>query len=354
LQVPAGVTLNSASAFMSESGDPSLLWLEQSGDGVLTSWDGYHGGFIYYIGAGSTGTASISLSFGAELIGDLSFQWQLEDIGIWTPPDMESGTIVVESAHAGIIVAYPDEETTAVIGQDLAIEFQAFNTSGQIDIDLQRVAGGPWERLVSGLSATAETWTWTVDGEPGPYARIRVADAVDPELAALSEVFVVGRDVSWAQLANAHGAIAAGEQVDVTFTLDSTDLALGLYDAALVVSLSSGETVVVPIALTVDPSTAVDEDVPTAVALLGNYPNPFNPSTTISFALPRAMDVRLDVYSLRGLRVKRLLHGEQGAGRHHVVWDGTDHAGKTVASGVYMTRLVTDDGAEMGKLLLAK
>ena len=118
--------------------------------------------------------------------------------------------------------------------------------------------------------------------------------------------------------------------------------------------LSSGETVVVPIDLLVDDALAVGEALPAAVTLLGNHPNPFNPTTAITFALPRGMAVNLDVYSLQGRRVRRLLQGSQGAGIHAAVWDGRDRQGRTVASGVYMARLVTEEGVLVSKMLLAK
>ncbi len=101
-------------------------------------------------------------------------------------------------------------------------------------------------------------------------------------------------------------------------------------------------------------TVAVDDETPRTTALLGNHPNPFNPSTTISFSLPRDMSVSLEVYSLLGRRVSRLLQGRREAGTHQVVWDGADEQGRAVPSGIYLARMVTEDGVEVGKLVLAK
>ena len=93
---------------------------------------------------------------------------------------------------------------------------------------------------------------------------------------------------------------------------------------------------------------------PGAVALLGNHPNPFNPSTTITFSLPRDMAVDLVVYSLQGRPVRRLLQGGRDAGTHQVVWDGTDQQGRAVPSGIYLVRMVTEDGVDARKVVVAK
>jgi len=82
-------------------------------------------------------------------------------------------------------------------------------------------------------------------------------------------------------------------------------------------------------------------DIFTILVLDQNYPNPFNPSTAISFGLPRAEMVRLTVHDLTGRTVARLVDGHRAAGRHTLVWSGTDTGGQRVASGTYVYRLVT-------------
>jgi flagellar hook assembly protein FlgD len=70
------------------------------------------------------------------------------------------------------------------------------------------------------------------------------------------------------------------------------------------------------------------------------YPNPFNPVTTISYELPTSTAVDLSVYDVAGKLVKRLVEGEVvGTGRHDVIWDGKNEAGRSVAAGVYLCRL---------------
>jgi hypothetical protein len=76
------------------------------------------------------------------------------------------------------------------------------------------------------------------------------------------------------------------------------------------------------------------------LTLYQNKPNPFNPSTTISFYLPQESVVGLEVYDISGRLVSRLIAGERrGAGTHNVEWTGRDSRGAVVSSGVYFYRL---------------
>jgi hypothetical protein len=108
------------------------------------------------------------------------------------------------------------------------------------------------------------------------------------------------------------------------------------------------------------------DDVLTAESqLLGNYPNPFNPSTTISFTLcnVRKEPYELIIYNLKGQKVKTFsnqqitqLSNQQIAKstNHQIVWDGTDQSGQPVSSGIYFYRLITKDQVFSRKMLMMK
>jgi len=87
---------------------------------------------------------------------------------------------------------------------------------------------------------------------------------------------------------------------------------------------------------------------------LQNHPNPFNPSTTISFDLPVSMHAVLEVFDVRGRRVARLLDAGLPAGRHDVVWDGRDAQGRAAGSGVYFYRLQAGEDSTYRKMVLAQ
>ncbi len=83
---------------------------------------------------------------------------------------------------------------------------------------------------------------------------------------------------------------------------------------------------------------------PKAYGFNGNYPNPFNPKTRISFALPKQAKVSLDIYNILGQKVRNLINGEMDAGYKSVEWDGTDDNGTMVSSGIYLYKLNANQG----------
>ena len=93
---------------------------------------------------------------------------------------------------------------------------------------------------------------------------------------------------------------------------------------------------------------------PVALALAANYPNPFNATTAIRYALPAAGPVHLAVYALNGQQVRTLVQGVTAPGWHVARWDGRDDAGRAVASGVYLYRLAAVGGVRTGKMTLVR
>ena len=94
---------------------------------------------------------------------------------------------------------------------------------------------------------------------------------------------------------------------------------------------------------------------PEAFALANNYPNPFNPATTIKYALPQASDVDLTVYNVVGQAVRTLVAEPQSAGRYVVEWDATNDNGHSLSSGMYFYRLQAGgEFLETKKMLLLK
>ncbi len=95
-------------------------------------------------------------------------------------------------------------------------------------------------------------------------------------------------------------------------------------------------------------------DQPSAFTLSQNYPNPFNPSTTIEFSLPTRSHVEVQVFNILGQRVKVLHEGELAAGTYTVTWVGRDESDRSVATGIYLYRIKTDDFVESKKMVLLK
>jgi predicted CXXCH cytochrome family protein len=95
-------------------------------------------------------------------------------------------------------------------------------------------------------------------------------------------------------------------------------------------------------------------EIPTEFALKQNFPNPFNPTTTINFSVPAKQVVKLDVYDIVGRLVKTVVDKELGAGNYSVMWDGKDRSGEAVASGVYLYRLQAGSYSVMKKMIMLK
>ena len=95
-------------------------------------------------------------------------------------------------------------------------------------------------------------------------------------------------------------------------------------------------------------------DVPTAYALHPNYPNPFNPETTIRYGMPLPGRVTVVVYNLSGQKIQELVSGLRDAGHHTVVWDGRDDRGREVGSGVYLCQLVAGRHEDVRRMVLVK
>ena len=93
---------------------------------------------------------------------------------------------------------------------------------------------------------------------------------------------------------------------------------------------------------------------PLCLSLGQNTPNPFNPTTAISFTLPEAGHATLAVYTVTGQLVRTLADGSMQAGQHVVDWNGRDALGHDVATGIYLYRLVTAQGAQTRRMVLAR
>jgi len=151
------------------------------------------------------------------------------------------------------------------------------------------------------------------------------------------------KDNYWyAQLGNSESGWQAGDEVTIEF-----------YDEA---GNDLGRT---SLTLSFNPADCADmnvSDVKRAkrFELYNNYPNPFNPETTIKFSLPEAGHVQAEIVDISGRSVKSLVNGNKSPGMHAVVWDGRDNAGAPVATGVYFYVMQYKEKILKNKLLLIK
>jgi hypothetical protein len=108
---------------------------------------------------------------------------------------------------------------------------------------------------------------------------------------------------------------------------------------------------------TLNAPTGTDDQYQTTPSMsvsLTNYPNPFNPSTTIAFNVPKASNVTVEVYNLKGQKVKTLVHDFLSTGLQQLNWNGTNDMGKTVASGIYFAKVKGTNFHSTHKMVMLK
>jgi carboxypeptidase family protein/type IX secretion system substrate protein len=108
------------------------------------------------------------------------------------------------------------------------------------------------------------------------------------------------------------------------------------------------------IVVEVEEDDADDPVIPVVTELTGNYPNPFNPSTTISFAISEAGQVNVEIYNIRGEKVKTLIDGFMEANFYTEEWDGSDDNLNSVSSGVYFYKMKAGRYTSTKKMILMK
>ena len=101
-------------------------------------------------------------------------------------------------------------------------------------------------------------------------------------------------------------------------------------------------------------SVADNLEMPQSYHLYQNHPNPFNPTTKISYDLPEATDVKLEIFDLQGNMVRRFVEGHQGAGHHTIEWNGRNSQGIRVVSGIYFYKLTSGKFVANKKMILTK
>jgi len=159
----------------------------------------------------------------------------------------------------------------------------------------------------------------------------------------------------WCQLASyqthseLEGAGSSNIRSMYTYTDESIDPGV-IYEYRLADVSYSGDIVYHRMNLT----DVMIEKLPDAYALMQNYPNPFNPQTTIRYSLPEQSDVRLMVYDITGREVITLKSGSHSAGYHEIRWNGLNHSGNMVATGVYYCLMQTPQHRQTVKMMLLR
>ncbi|MBC8322327.1 MAG: T9SS type A sorting domain-containing protein [Candidatus Marinimicrobia bacterium] len=98
----------------------------------------------------------------------------------------------------------------------------------------------------------------------------------------------------------------------------------------------------------------IANDLPHDYILHQNFPNPFNPITTIRYDLPEAGWINITIYDMLGREVKKLVSSKQVSGKHEIMWNGTNDLSQSVSAGVYLYKVIVGNDVQTGKMVLLK
>ncbi|MCL2064718.1 MAG: T9SS type A sorting domain-containing protein [Candidatus Cloacimonetes bacterium] len=150
-------------------------------------------------------------------------------------------------------------------------------------------------------------------------------------------------------------AIAEIVDIDEMYFSEANIQEIGLLVYCVTAVYSDGESITSNI---FEATNVVSDDDSTEVSyqtiLVNNFPNPFNPATTIAFELAVDSIVSIDIFNVRGQRMKTLANEHFGVGFHSVEWNGTDDNGRSVGSGIYFYRMVSGDFTDVKRMVLLR
>ena len=181
-------------------------------------------------------------------------------------------------------------------------------------------------------------WERKDEGEPGPFKSDNTIMAPPPN--------------TWVELTSFRGQqqINIGRSYDFSLKCEVTDSDNNT--AADIHSINVGGGFAKAQGTNYDKIEIVA--VPDQVELTGNYPNPFNPSTTIRFGLAEDGNAKITIYSINGQEVITLVNGYFSKGYHEIRWNGKNPSGRLVANGLYITELITGNHRLIKKMVFAK
>jgi len=228
----------------------------------------------------------------------------------------------------------------------------ALEAFGGTQAEERRITVRLWADQVQALKAYGAVIEYdsnqvTFEGaRPGPGALLENQGGYAPLFQVLYQrpgQLVVGNGLVSGESVSGQGLLA---ELDFRFLGVGTEASFDLVEGYLASSGAEVRSVV---------QLGAARLVPRHYVLFANFPNPFNPVTSIEYALPEAAQVELVVYDLLGQKVRTLVVAQQqSAGYYRLRWDGRDSMGRAMASGVYLYRLVTPEFVQTRKMTLIK
>jgi hypothetical protein len=204
------------------------------------------------------------------------------------------------------------------------------------------IAAGGWHSLGIQADGSLAAWGWNNYGQcdvPGGNDYLGVAAGGYHSTALKTD----GSLVSWGSNDCGQSNVPSGTDftfIDAGGDPDGYLMEQGLsYSVAMRNDGSVGDNFVV--AIVANNPSGIGDDVSSTSPVLkvDNFPNPFNPTTSITYDLPETGQVTIDIYNARGQFIRQLVNSTQPSGKHSVVWNGEDSKGRITGSGLYLCRV---------------
>lgn len=305
----------------------------------------------------------------------------------WNNGIVLNGLAEVTLSDEAIVVPKSCQLTSHVGGEKLfgnnksTITWNATSIQ-KIKIEYSTDNGKSWTIVQSDIDASTQLYEWNVPAIQSLSCLLKISDANDPSIHATSSspfsinTVIVNspnggevwpgsttQTIKWSAVnfTKVRIVFSSNNGSNWTIIADNLDASLGKFDW-LVPDLSSKQCLIIvdskspanndksDALFTITKSVGVDDElVPTSFVLYQNFPNPFNPTTTIKFSLPKSEYVEVHLYDAMGKEVKTLLSKTFSAGNHQAHIDLSDFA-----SGVYYYRIIAGSFVETKKLMLVK
>jgi len=246
------------------------------------------------------------------------------------------GTLLGTENQAPVAVGQISTDKAAV-GETITFDAsKSYDNDGQITSYL-------WD-FGDGNNSTQQTTTHSYNSADTYTIQLSVTDdeGATDQVSGYIEITAEAERLSCTPQA---GTINAGDSTSISVIFNAGDLDECNFSGQVYVK-SNGGDFTIPVNIIISNTLDIATDISSQLDeyyLYPNYPNPFNPQTTIKYKIPADSDILLCVYDITGRQIKTLDQGMKSAGFHTVQWDGMDEKGKTVANGIYIYQLQFQD-----------
>ncbi len=328
-----------------------------------------------------------------------SYNWAIPNVFsalCWVKISDAFNTSIFDISNASFSIVQPQVTLTApnggqslVAGSTTSITWTSTAITN-VKLEYSSNNGSSWPVIAASTNAAADTYTWTIPAVTSSQCLVRVSDASNATVNDVSDaVFTILQPQVTLTAPNGGELWIIGSQCTITWESSNLDSVRVKYSTnngstwmtiteSTVASAESYEWTVpnspsvqclVRISdsanasvndvsnavFTIEGQIGVEENTtPTSFSLSKNYPNPFNPTTTIEYSIPESGMVSLVIYNTAGQKVSTLIDQEQEAGQFKAIWDGRDDNGMAAASGIYFYRLSADKFSKIEKMVLMK